>query len=313
MKKKSSYYKTGLFVIVGMLLLAVLIILLGARSLFEKRLRIETYFDESVQGLDLGSHVKFRGVSIGTVKEITFVQDEYPLSPSSPNFSQGRYILVKITIRDFFHLKQEEDFKNTFSRMIEGGLRVKVAAQGLTGTSYLELDYVDPKTPTLDISWKPNSYYVPSTKSTFSKIGASIDELVKKIDKADVEKMLTNIDKLVVVITKTIEEMQMSSISKDSTALLQEIRGTNRELKKILSDPHLQNFPQKLDEAVTNISKTTSKLNSVLTHNNYDINSTVENLRVASEDLKEITGNAKKYPSLIFFGDAPNRTSLTKQ
>lgn len=63
------------------------IIILGAGNL-SKNLILETYFDESIQGLDVGSIVKFRGVKIGTVKEITFVQDKYKLDADSPSFSQ---------------------------------------------------------------------------------------------------------------------------------------------------------------------------------------------------------------------------------
>ena len=94
MSKKTNFYKIGLFVISGMTFLVLLIIILGARSMFEKKYVVETYFDESVQGLDIGSPVKFRGVAIGNVTEITFVQDKYKLKANSKGFEQARYVLV---------------------------------------------------------------------------------------------------------------------------------------------------------------------------------------------------------------------------
>ena len=73
MRQRMNYYKIGLFVISSIFIVSVFIIILGAGNLFQKNLILETYFDESIQGLDVGSIVKFRGVKIGTVKEITFV------------------------------------------------------------------------------------------------------------------------------------------------------------------------------------------------------------------------------------------------
>ncbi|MCB1159047.1 MAG: MCE family protein [Leptospiraceae bacterium] len=314
MGKKTNYYKVGLFVISGLSLVTLLIIMLGARNLFQKKLQIETYFDESIQGLDVGSHVKYRGVTIGSIKDITFVQDEYNLDPKSENYPQGRYILVKITLKDVFNVEKVSSARLSLEKMIEAGLRIKINPQGLTGTSYLELDYVDQKTnPSLQISWKPNSIYIPSTQSTIKKIGASIDGLVQKIDRANVEKMLEHIDKLVVSLTTAVDSVKVNHLSQDAGSLLKEIRLTNNSLRKILSSPELQNAPQKLDKALTAFAETTNRLNTILTHNNYDINSSIENLRLVSEDMKEITGNAKKYPSLIFFGEKPGLSIIGKK
>ena len=41
---------------------------------------------------------------------------------------------------------------------VEKGLRVKLAPQGITGTSYLEIDYVDPaNNPPLPVDWVPDN------------------------------------------------------------------------------------------------------------------------------------------------------------
>ena len=68
MEKKSKHYKMGIFVLGSLFILTLFIFLLGARSLFESRVIVETYFDESVHGLDVGSAVKYRGVAIVNVK-----------------------------------------------------------------------------------------------------------------------------------------------------------------------------------------------------------------------------------------------------
>ena len=43
---------------------------------------------------------------------------------------------------------------------------MRLAPQGITGTSYLEIDYVDPVPPILPIDWTPDNIYIPSAPST---------------------------------------------------------------------------------------------------------------------------------------------------
>ena len=54
-------WKLGLFVVVGIVLSLTTMTFLGAESLKKKVVSYQTYFDESVQGLEVpGSPVKFR-------------------------------------------------------------------------------------------------------------------------------------------------------------------------------------------------------------------------------------------------------------
>ena len=62
---KLSYFKIGLFVISATVLAVIGIIVLGVGSVFQRAALVETYIEESVQGLDIGSPMKFRGVLVG--------------------------------------------------------------------------------------------------------------------------------------------------------------------------------------------------------------------------------------------------------
>ena len=75
MSAPSNHWKLGLFVVVGVGLFLALLVALGASSLKKESVEYATYFDESVQGLDVGSPVKFRGVTIGNVSEIDVAPD----------------------------------------------------------------------------------------------------------------------------------------------------------------------------------------------------------------------------------------------
>ena len=63
MSAKPSYFRIGLFIAVALAILAAGLIALGAGQAFRPRVYFETYVDASVQGVDVGSPVKFRGVA----------------------------------------------------------------------------------------------------------------------------------------------------------------------------------------------------------------------------------------------------------
>ena len=73
MSTRANYFKIGLFTLAALALLVGAIIAWGAGAFAADRAIVETYMDESVQGLDMGSPVKFRGVNVGSTpyEEVT--------------------------------------------------------------------------------------------------------------------------------------------------------------------------------------------------------------------------------------------------
>lgn len=274
--------------------------------MFEKRILIETYFDESVHGLDIGTVVKYRGVPVGTIKSISFVQNVYSNTELGKDYSKGKYVLVILSMKDIFYVPDEQ-FEEVLVGMIQEGLRVKITSQGLTGISFLELDYVTPDiAPEIQFNWKPKHPYIPSTKSTFKRIGASIDEIIQKIDRANIDKFIINLDRLATTLEKGIQDANLSELGKNSNSLIMELRETNQDIRKILNSQKTQKLPEKIDDTLTNVNKSMTKLNQILSNNQMEISTTIENLKIVSQDLREVSNNAKKYPSQLLFGDAPN-------
>ena len=71
----ANRWKLGVFVVLGMGLGFITLLWLGTAGFGERDFRIVSYFNESVQGLDVGSSVKFRGVPIGRVAKIRIAPD----------------------------------------------------------------------------------------------------------------------------------------------------------------------------------------------------------------------------------------------
>ena len=72
----TNHFKLGLFVLFGVGLTLSMMLILGATSFNDESVRYVSYIDESVQGLEVGSPVKFRGVAVGRVSAIDIAPDQ---------------------------------------------------------------------------------------------------------------------------------------------------------------------------------------------------------------------------------------------
>ena len=75
MSKKINKTVIGVFVLGALVLLMSAIVVFGSGDLFKRTDKFVLYFDGSVKGLAIGAPVMFRGVSIGTVKDISLIYD----------------------------------------------------------------------------------------------------------------------------------------------------------------------------------------------------------------------------------------------
>ena len=168
MSQKANYFKLGLFVIGALAAGILVLVIIGTGRFFERRVIIETYFKESVQGLDIGSKLKYRGVTIGEVTRISFTyvyyQHDLPM-PAAQALRAGRGAVAAAARRRPRGGRRHHEPENA-QMEVEKGLRLRLAPQGITGTSYLEMDYVDPPPPVLPISGRRSNIYIPSAPST---------------------------------------------------------------------------------------------------------------------------------------------------
>ena len=67
MSAASTHFKLGIFTVLAIVAVLAAAFGLGWRGVKSDTVRYHTYFDETVQGLELGSPVKYRGVLIGSV------------------------------------------------------------------------------------------------------------------------------------------------------------------------------------------------------------------------------------------------------
>jgi len=348
--EKASYFKIGLFIIVGTIIAAIGVVALGVGTIFQKKVLVETYIDESVQGLDVGSAVKFRGVLVGKVETISLTSVEYA--------TKRRYVLVRIGLTTKLFLADAGS--PSFSVEVDKGLRVRLASQGVTGAAYIEADYQDPaRNPPLEIDWQPRYPYVPSSLSRITQLSESVEKILRSFENVDVGRLVAGLEKSLLTITKVAEGANLDKLGGQANAFLTEVRDTNRQLKELIGSndvksafkdtaavasgarqiieraqgpvnqmladlpraaESLERMVKRLDsvsadlpETSAQLRQTIQRLNRLIATQQQGIAATVENLQAISDDMKELTENSRKYPSQVLFGAPPTPSKVMQR
>jgi ABC-type transporter Mla subunit MlaD len=332
------YFRLGVFILLALAATIALVIVLGAGTLFRKEITMETYFNESVQGIEVGSKVMFRGVRVGEVTLVTFTYVKYQLD--RPPSQRKPYVLVQYQIRpELIGAGADHDeIEHIITAEVGKGLRIRQAPLGITGLAYLEIDYLDPKiNPPLAIDWKPDHLYIPSTVSTVGRIFSNAEELMRNLASVDVQGLVTNINALAVALTGKVNELDLGRASREATALLVETRQTVQRLQKILASPAWDEAPRDIASAsrdaaavgrdaaaaaarirkiaesdefqkiLAQLDHTLSRVDRLVAGRENDIAVTLNNLRQITDNLRELSENAKRYPSGVIFGEPPKR------
>jgi ABC-type transporter Mla subunit MlaD len=250
MSAKASYYKIGLFVIAATALIVLGVVAMGAGAFMQNRVVVETYFDETVQGLDVGSKVKYRGVEIGNVSEITLASNAYEAVGFTSE--DNRYVVVRVALKpNVFAEASEDAIRSRLQTEIERGLRVQLALQGLTGSAYLEVNYHEPPPPIPRIGWTPSELYMPSAPSIVTRFTDSLDEVLRTLESADIEAIGENIARGMQSLADATSAARVEDIGRETVGLLREVRETNRRLAEVVEEMALPKLTAEAAGAVT--------------------------------------------------------------
>lgn len=204
---RTNAWKLGVFVISGWSLSFVALVWLGADKLHRDSKRAVTYFDESVQGLEIGSPVKFRGVTIGTVAGITVAPDKRHVEVSVDVYTE---VLVRLGLR------KEGETLAPGASFVPENLRVQLASAGLTGIKFLQLDFFDIQLhPRPDLPFPEPDNYVPAAESTLKSL-----EEVATTSLSRLPPLLDRIKSLAERLDGTLVEVDAPGLSRRTQTLL---------------------------------------------------------------------------------------------
>jgi phospholipid/cholesterol/gamma-HCH transport system substrate-binding protein len=223
----TNHWKLGLFVVTALATAVGVAFWIGAHRFQRESFEAISYFDESVQGLDVGSPVKWRGVTIGTVRDLSVAPD-------------GRHVQVTSDIFVDALERLGLAVPKRGQAFIDPNLRVQLSSAGITGIRFLQTDFFDPvRHPPPQLPFEPPWNYVPSTPSTLKNVEDLAVDILNKLPAVedqvtealgDARNTLASVDALTAMLQTDDGAFQ---------ALLVQLRNTASRLDRTLEEAQL--------------------------------------------------------------------------
>lgn len=226
MGRKANPLVIGAFV-VGAIALAVLgIVIFGSGRFFADTTPFVMYFTGSVDGLSVGSPVKFKGVEIGSVKSIQLDLGEEARIPVWVEIDNR-----KIVARGAGEFSRDP---KVLKEAIERGLRAQLNSQSIvTGLLFVQLDYHPDTTPVFVAPADAGLNEIPTIPTTLEQAQQAAAEIIANLKQIDFDGF--------------------------GKALRAAIDGIN----STLSSPGLRTALQNLPETLANLNKTLASVETL--------------------------------------------------
>jgi phospholipid/cholesterol/gamma-HCH transport system substrate-binding protein len=310
MDSQKTKFTVGLFVACGVGIALVAVIWLGMSRIFEKGQFYAAYFNESVQGLDKDSPVKYRGVPIGRVERINVAPD-------------SKLIQVVLKIEGV--------------EKLESDMLAQLKSVGITGSMFVEIDRKREGEPDLSPQLSfPTEYPVVSSKpSEISQILRGIDDVLKKIKSVDLEGISDRV-KL------NLDELKQAIADADIKGISDRVQLSLEDLRQAIADANVKKVSKCLTDLLERADRILIKNEKTINKDLVELSKTLENasaffgkgsslvvkvddsysyierqlliiaqnLEKASENLDRLTELLADQPSQLIFGEPPKPRKL---
>lgn len=216
-------FTVGLFIAIGLAITIVAIIWLGMSKYLEKGQHYVAYFDESIQGLDRDSPVKYRGVPVGRVKSVSVAPD-------------GTLIQVIIKIETKLEPETEKEAMEDIVAQLK--------SIGITGIMFLELDRKSKSDPEIvpKLTFEPDYPVIATKPSEIKLILEGFDDVLKQFKSMDGRGLTDSVKATLGKIDRSVDDIQIKEISAD-------IRSTLNNINRILNETPLTRMVNRMDSA----------------------------------------------------------------
>jgi paraquat-inducible protein B len=236
MSRKANKTLIGVFVVGAVALAVIVVLVLGSGRFFTERLTYVCYFQGSVKGLNVGASVLFRGVRVGTIRDISIQSDPETLSIEIPVF-------IELEPKRFGRIGPSKDPRANLERLIKAGLRARLELQSLvTGQLMIELDF-HPETPVKLVGNETGYPEIPTIQSGMQELAATIEKLP--------------LDQLANKLTEAIAGIERTVNSPEIKDIIGTLNETLRDLQKMVRnlDSRIEPLASGLEETIDEYGK----------------------------------------------------------
>ena len=251
MAAPTNHWKLGLFVVVSFVVAMGSIVALGARSLKKTTVTYKTYFDESVQGLDVGSPVKFRGVTIGSVADIDVARDHRHVETT---------LELDVQNLNDLGLNYAGPAGAAARINVPPDLRVQLGSSGITGVKFISIDFFSIKdNPVEPLPFPVPENTIPSAQSTMKNLEDSVVHAVDRFPE-----VADQIVRLLGQMSRMLDGLDQKHLGDRAGDTVTNVNGLVEELRAALRGVEVGKLSLQAQETMANLNATMARTTALL-------------------------------------------------
>ena len=260
MSERIIRLRAGIFAALALALLLVMMFFFGLSEIFVKKASAVTYFSESIQGLSVGSEVKYRGVRIGMVKDISILASDKLIRVDMDIELECFDGMCKNGSAD----ERKLQFRKFIKREIAQGMRCRLEFLGITGMKYVSLDYFAkpgevPDSP-VTVSGR-DGIYIPAVSSTFKDILVALTSALDRLSKVRFENLYAQVESVLRELNSTLSDPAVRQSLENVNRATANIESSSASLKRVLDEKRMENIYQLMNKNLNNFETLTANLN----------------------------------------------------
>lgn len=314
----------------ALLLMIGMVMFFGSSSLLSKNTRFILFFDQSVNGLNEGSMVKFRGVPVGTVERIMIRADgQHPDSTGIP-------VIIKIDrtrLENDLGVMDEAFDPDSIQESIDKGLVAELSLESfITGQLFVEFSFNPERSNGLQwhLVGESEMMEIPTLSSSLDEITDDVAEIIADVSALDLERIVENINAVLENTATVLAGIDSAAIGKsvtdaadsfktfvdsgELTKTLESARLAMSEISSTVSTYDLKDGPlsARLDQWTGSLTATLEELQQVTSQAGdmmapegslrYELESMMRELNRAARSIRALADYLEENPNSILTG-----------
>ncbi len=300
MNGRNSYLVVGVFVSIGLVTLIVMILSFAGGRSTEPNTRYTVFFQRDISGLTLGAPVRYLGVGVGQVVDLSLT-------------THGG-INVRI------------DIEVLQSTPVTTATYASLAFQGITGVAFISLaadqdgqanelvagDFEYPVIPARAVGLAALLSDAPQITHKVTQLLDRANQLLDENNRAALGRSLANIEKLTESLVG--EDDAVASLPNQLRTILGQIENTLEQLQATLDQatPDVLTTMTKLNQASTNLASISARLDGWLADNDRDMQqfisaglgqtaALIADTRSTMRELEKLVAELRENPSQLIY------------
>jgi paraquat-inducible protein B len=318
----------GAFVVGAIALVVIAVVVFGSGRLFRQSRDFLLYFDNSVNGLRIGAPVKFKGVEIGSVKNILLQLGTDEQVNKIP-------VIIEIDLEKLTSRGARADItvnRETFQRaIVDRGLRAQLEMESLvTGLLYVALDFL-PGTP-INLVQQGNGDYeyqeIPTLPTAMEQARDAVTQILNKLDEIDFKALIASLESTVNGINRTVNSPELEATIRSLKQTMPKIDeavvsirdlavGLNNSSKSLAANleqtsidarASMQQADKALEQATDTLKSTQAAVANIQTLSDpdspviYELGKSLKEVSAAARSLRSLSDYLERNPKALIFG-----------